>query len=66
MSEIIAVVQAVESGRWAGAARLEVAQWLRARMEKEKSWREVSRKKNPAKDREHQDTLRIKDWLEGG
>ena len=66
MSEIIAVVQAVESGRWAGAARLEVARWLRARMEKEKSWREVSRKKNPAKDREHQDTLRIKGWLEGG
>ena len=66
MLEIIAVMQAVESGRWAGAARLEVAQWLRARMEKEKSWREVSRKKNPAKDREHQNTLRIKGWLEGG
>ena len=66
MSEIIAVMQAVESGRWAGAARLEVAQWLRARMEKEKSWREVSRKKNPAKDREHRNTLRIRGWLEGG
>ena len=66
MSEIIAVVQAVESGRWAGAARLEVAQWLRARMEKEKSWREVSRKKNPAKDRDHRNTLRVRGWLEGG
>ena len=66
MSEIIAVMQVVESGRWTGAARLEVAQWLRARMEKENSWKEVSRKKNPAKDREHRNTLRIKGWLEGG
>ena len=66
MSAIIAVMQAVENGRWAGAAKLEVARWLRARMEKEMSWREVSRKKNPAKDRDHRNTLRIKDWLEGG
>ena len=66
MSETIAVMQAVESGRWDGAARLEVAQWLRARMEKENSWREVSRKKNPAKDREHRNTLRVRGWLEGG
>lgn len=65
MSEIIAVMQVVESGRWTGAARLEVAHWLRARMEKENSWKEVSRKKNPAKDREHRNTLRIKGWLEG-
>ena len=66
MPEIIAVMQAVESGRWAGAARLEAAQWLRNRMENENRWKEVSRKKNPAKDRDHQSTLRIKGWLEGG
>lgn len=35
-------------------------------MEKEKIWREVSRKKNPAKDRDYRNTLRIKGWLEGG
>ena len=66
MSEIIAVMQAAESGRWTGAAKLEAAQWLRDRMENENRWREVSRKKSPAKDRDHQNTLRIKGWLEGG
>ncbi len=66
LSDIIAVMQAVESGRWVGAAKLEVAQWLRARMEYENRWKEVSQKKNPARDREHQNTLRVSAWLEGG
>lgn len=65
MPEIIAVMQAVESGRWAGAAKLEVAQWLRVRMKNENRWKEVSRKKSPAKDRDHRNTLRVRGWLEG-
>ena len=66
LSDIIAVMQAVESGRWVGTARLEVARWLRARMEYENRWKEVSQKKNPARDRDHQNTLRVSAWLEGG
>jgi len=66
LSDINAVMQAVESGRWAGAARLEVARWLRARMENENRWKEVSQRRNPAKDRDHRNTLRVKDWLESG
>ena len=66
MSEIIAVMQAVESGRWTGTARVEVAGWLMIRMKEEKRWKETSRKKNPARDRDHQNTLRVKGWLEGG
>ena len=66
LSEIIAVMQAVESGRWTGAAKIEVAEWLRARMKQENCWKELSRKKNPAKDRDHRNTLRIKGWLEAG
>ena len=66
MPEIVAIMQAVESGRWAGAARLEAAEWLKSRMKKEKRWKEASRKRNPAKDRDYRNTLRIKVWLEGG
>ena len=66
MPEIVAIMQAVESGRWAGAARLEAAEWLKSRMKKEKRWKEASRKRNPAKDRDYRNTLRIKAWLEGG
>ena len=65
MPDIVTIMQAVESGCWAGAAKLEVAQWLRARMKAENRWKEVSRKKNPAKDRDCRNTLRIKAWLEG-
>ena len=66
MPEVVAIMQAVESGRWADAARIEVAGWLMNRMKEEKRWKETSRKKNPAKDRDHQNTLRVKGWLEGG
>ena len=66
LSDIIAVMQAVESGRWTGIARVEVAGWLMIRMKEEKRWKETSRKKNPARDRDYQNTLRVKGWLESG
>ena len=66
MPEVAVVMQAVESGRWADVARIEVARWLMIRMKEEKRWKETSRKKNPARDRDYQNTLRVKDWLEGG
>ena len=34
-----------------------------AKNSNEKRWKETSEKKNPAKDRDHQSTLRIMDWL---
>ena len=65
MPEITAIIQAVESGRWAGDAMIEAARWLENRMKAEKRWKETSRKKQPAKDRDYQNTLRVMRWLRG-
>lgn len=61
--DTVAIMHEVEQGRWAGEAKLEVAQRLRERMRKDKKWKEQSGAKNPAKDRDHQRTLRVKKWL---
>ena len=63
--EITCIMQAVRDGCWTGEAKLEVAAWLKNRMESEKRWRETSQKKNPAKDFDHQKTLRVRAWLAG-
>lgn len=65
MASVTAIVKEVEGGRWTGDDRIEVATWLKARMQREKRWRETSRRKNPAKDRDYQYTLRVMDWLRG-
>ena len=65
MLETIAVMQAVRDGRWGGAAKIEAARWLENKMKDEKRWRERSTRKKPDKDKDYQNTLLVKDWLEG-
>ena len=65
MSEIIAVMQAVRDGRWDDAAKIEVARWLENKMKNETRWKETSTKKKPEKDKDYQNTLLVKGWLEG-
>ena len=65
MPEITCIMQAVRDGRWTGEAKLEVAAWLKNRMESEKRWKETSQKKQPAKDKDHQNTLRVRAWIAG-
>ena len=65
MPEITAVIQAIESGRWTGEARTEAARWLENRMKGARRWKETSQKKQPAKDRDHQNTLLVMRWLRG-
>ena len=65
MSEIIAVMQEVRDGRWDAAAKIEVARWLENRMKNETRWKEASMKKKPEKDKDYQNTLLVKGWLEG-
>ncbi len=60
-----AVYQEISKGRWTGDDKVEVARRLKAMMKQEKRWQERSKKKNPAKDRNHQRTLQVKAWLEG-
>ena len=64
--EVTTVFRTADEGRWSGGDRAHVAQWLERRMKVTKQWRERSGAKNPAKDKAHQRTLRVKDWLEGG
>ena len=63
MTSVTAIVKEVEGDRWAGDDKIEVAQWLKTTMQREKRWKEASRRKNPAKDRDYQNTLRIMKWL---
>lgn len=65
MSEVVLIIQEVRSGRWAGNAKIAVAAWLQNRMQREQRWKERSRAKNPAKDRDYQRTVLIKRWLGG-
>ena len=65
LSETVAVLQAVRGGRWGGDAKIEVAKWLRKKMENEGRWKETSAKKRPNKDRDYQNTLLVRGWLKG-
>ena len=65
LSEVIAVMQVVQDGRWDGDAKIEVAKWLRGKMKDEGRWKEASAKKKPDKDKDYQNTLLVKSWLEG-
>ncbi len=62
--EISAVIAAVKQGRWRDDEKPAVAKWLKTRMQATKGeWKEVSQAKKPAKDREYQNTLLVKSWL---
>ena len=63
MSESVAIWQEVEADRWSGEDKIEVVRWLRSKMGDERRWKETSRKKNPARDMDHQRTLRVMSWL---
>ena len=41
------------------------AHQVKERMEFAKKWKEKSEKKNPAKDRDYQDTLKVRQWIAG-
>ena len=64
--EISAVIGAVKQGCWTGEERIAVARWLQKTMQTTKGqWKETSQAKKPGKDREYQNTLLVKSWLEG-
>jgi len=68
-SEISAVIGAVKQGYWKGEDKIAVASWLEKEMQATKSapdqWREISQKKNSKKDKPFQNTLLVKEWLQG-
>ena len=60
---ISALTGALKTTRWQGDTHREVAVWLQAEMRRVNKWKEKSEKKNPDKDNDHQDTLRVMAWL---
>lgn len=65
-SEIASLVGALKQNRWEGDERRRVAMLLKQRMEAAKEWKPTSQKKNPAKDKEHQNTLLVQGWIGTG
>ena len=49
---------------WVGRDKIEAVQWLKRRMKRENRWEKTSHAKNPAKDRDHQRTVRVQRWLD--
>ncbi|NEX15496.1 MAG: type III-B CRISPR module RAMP protein Cmr6 [Halochromatium sp.] len=66
-SEIAYLIAEVKNGRWQGQEKQDVARWLQARMQTTKGqWKPESKAKKPEKDREHQNTLLVMQWLKDG
>jgi CRISPR-associated protein Cmr6 len=63
--EITALVSALKNDHWSGEQKSEVAQILKTRMETAGKWKPQSAKKNPAKDKDHQNTLLVQAWIAG-
>lgn len=63
--ELSALMAGLKAGIWSGEEMREVAGEVKARMETEKKWKEKSEKKNPAKDYDYQDTLKVQQWIAG-
>jgi len=64
-SELSALIGALKKDHWTGEEKIAVAGKVKALMQTGKKWREKSEKKNPAKDNDHQDTLKVISWLDG-
>lgn len=65
MPDHTVIINQVKSGRWEGKKKVEVARWLKCKMEEEKRWKPNTRAKKPDKDRDYQNTLLIMKWLQG-
>jgi CRISPR-associated protein Cmr6 len=63
--EIAALCAALRSGRWTGEEKREVARIIKRRMDDDKVWREMSNKKNPARDKNYQNTLLVMSAING-
>lgn len=64
-TELSALLGALKKGHWTGESRMAVAEHVKAMMQAVKKWKEKSEKKNPDKDNDYQDTLKVRAWLKG-
>lgn len=60
-----AIFNALKAGRWQDKLKRDIAEHLRQLLEGQGKWKLQSTKKNPKKDKEHQNTLQVQRWIEG-
>ena len=58
-----ALISGLKGDRWQGREREEIIRRLKQRMQKDGKWKPESKKKNPHKDKEYQQTLIVIEWL---
>ena len=63
--DLSALIGGLKKGRWSGVNKIAVAERAKAMMLSAKKWREKSEKKNPDKDNDYQDTLKVMAWIKG-
>jgi len=64
-TELSALFNGLKSGRWSGDTKREIALHVEQLMRNANKWKENTAKKNPDKDHDYQDTLKVKAWLRG-
>lgn len=64
-SELSALLGGLKQGKFDGEHKLEIARHAEAQMRAAKKWKEKSEKKNPDKDNDYQDTLKVMAWRDG-
>lgn len=57
------IVKQIEFNHWQGQELIDALEWLKKYMQSSGEWREISQKRKPEKDTEHQNTLKIMQWL---
>ncbi len=65
MPEHTAILKELKNNRWEGNDKVEAARWVRDKMKENKKWKKISAAKRPERDKDHQNTLLVKSWLEG-
>jgi CRISPR-associated protein Cmr6 len=65
-NDLTTLFKALDKGSASVEHRTVVAQQVKTLMENSKKWKPITEKKNPAKDNDHQDTLKVLKWLQGG
>jgi CRISPR-associated protein Cmr6 len=64
-TELSALLGGLKKGEWNGELKIEIARQAEQLMRTAKKWKEKSEKKNPGKDNDYQDTLKVMAWLQG-
>lgn len=62
-TELAALFSALKASVWSGDTKIEIARHVEQLMRNANKWKENSAKKNPDKDHDYQDTLKVKAWL---